>query len=90
MTDVIVLKLPENPTTGVRWGFEQVNGPIKQVGDEYESPAGSAIGAMSTRVLTFKPLAPGIARLQLKRWQEWEGEASVDAKFSCEINIANE
>ena len=91
MTDVIVLKLPENPTTGVRWSFEQINGPLKQVGDEYEPPdSSSGIGAMSTRVFRLQPLGSGTARLQLKRCQEWEGDSSIDAKYSCVIDITNE
>ena len=43
--DTIVIRLPENPTTGVRWDVEQLRESMDLVGDDYEQPAGAGIGA---------------------------------------------
>ena len=88
--DVIILKLPESPTTGVRWGFDRLEGPVELAGDSYERPdSSSGIGAMTSRLLTLQPKSPGNVSVRLKRWQEWEGDSSIDATFSCVIKISN-
>ena len=91
--DMLVIKLPENPTTGVRWAFDLVSGPIESEHDKYEQPEpskdteGRGIGAAAIRVLTLRVQGCGRAALRLKRWQEWEGGSSIDATFSCTIRI---
>jgi inhibitor of cysteine peptidase len=85
--DTIVIRLPENPTTGVRWDVEPLVGSAQLTGDDYEHAPGSGIGAAATRVLTLQLSAPGAIQLNLKRWQPWEGESSVDATFSCTVQI---
>lgn len=90
VTDVILLKLPENPATGVRWDFEQLQGPLELLSDKYEKPVSEGIGAMTHRLLTLQPKGPGHASVRLKRWQAWEGSSTIDAKFSCDINITKD
>ena len=87
VNDTIVMRLPENPTTGVRWDLEQLAESVQLVRDEYEHAPGSGIGAAATRVLTFQLQEPGELRLNLKRRQPWEEAASVDATFSCTIQV---
>ena len=85
--DTVVIRLPENPTTGVRWDVERMEGPAQLVGDDYELAASGGIGAASIRVLTLQPRGRGQLQLNLKRWQQWEGESSIDATFSCTVQI---
>ena len=85
--DIVVLRLPENPTTGVRWSFEQMDGPVRLAGDDYEQVAGGGIGAQAIRKLSLQFLSAGRVRLRLKRWQEWGGESTVDATFQCIIDV---
>jgi inhibitor of cysteine peptidase len=85
--DSVVLRLPENPTTGVRWAFDRLEGPLQVVSDRYEQPAGGGIGASAIRVLTLQPRGRGRAELSVKRWQEWEGPSSIDAAFHCVVRI---
>lgn len=85
--DSIVLRLPENPTTGVRWDLDRLEGPAQLVGDAYEQQTGGGMGAAAVRVLTLQPRGPGQIRLQLKRWQEWEGASSIDATYSCTVRV---
>jgi inhibitor of cysteine peptidase len=81
-----IIKLPENPTTGVRWQFENLDEGIDLVQDSYESDADAAIGAASVRVFTLQCNQPGRHLLQLKCLQEWEAKAPADAEFQCTIN----
>ncbi|MEJ2455841.1 MAG: protease inhibitor I42 family protein [Candidatus Thiodiazotropha sp.] len=85
--DEIIIRLPESPTTGVRWDLWQPEGPVELIDDRYEQPSSGGIGASAVRVFTFHALRPGKAKLNLKRWQSWEGEASVDATFSVVLEI---
>src|SRR5262245_61186936 len=83
----IVLKLPENPTTGVRWSMEKTDGAIEIADDRYDLQSGAGIGAAATRVLTLKPRGRGRIELKLKRWNESAGSASVEATFDCVLVI---
>ena len=85
--DEVIVRLPENPTTGVRWDFGRAEGPIERLYDTYEQPTGGGIGAATVRVFTLHALRPGRAELNLRRWQEWEGESSVDATFSVILDV---
>jgi inhibitor of cysteine peptidase len=87
VNDTIALRLPENPTSGVRWAFERLEGPVRLARDEYEPLAGGGIGAAAVRILTLQPLAPGKIHLKLKRLQEWEGPSTIDATFSCSVRV---
>ena len=86
--DTIVLKLQENPTTGVRWSFEQLEGPVKLIDDDYEQTEGGGIGSQAIRKFSLQSLGAGQVKLRLKRWQEWEGDSTIDATFYCVINVA--
>jgi inhibitor of cysteine peptidase len=85
----IVLELPENPTTGYRWHIEEIEGSIELVEDAFNLPSDATFGGGGTREFTFRRRAPGVARLKLKHWQEWEGERSVDKRFSAEIEFTD-
>jgi predicted secreted protein len=85
--DVIEIRLPENPSTGVRWSLEESGGTVEVVGDRYEQESGAGVGAAATRVFTLKSRSHGRTSLRFKRWQEWEGPASVDATFECVLRF---
>ncbi len=85
--DSVLLKLPENPTTGVRWSLEKTDGAIEVVADRYEQPSGAGIGAAATRVFTLKRQGRGRAEIKARRWRDWEGPASIDATFDCVLRV---
>jgi len=67
----IVVRLPENPTTGYRW---EPPAGVKVVADEYRSPGGRAMGAGGERVFTLAAIpTAGEVRFELKR--PWGGGA---------------
>jgi len=86
----IVLELPENPTTGVRWNLAAVPAALVLVRDDYRaSPADTGIGAGTTRILEFRGDTPGRYALHLRRQQEWEGDASTDAEFDFTLVVGD-
>jgi inhibitor of cysteine peptidase len=86
--DEVVIRLPENPTTGCRWSIERIEGPFLHEGDSFALGSDVKIGSGGVRELRFLATDAATARIQLKRWQAWEGEQSVDARFTVTIMIA--
>jgi inhibitor of cysteine peptidase len=88
--ETIVIHLQENPTTGYRWAIDKVDNKILTLqSTDYSQTPGGGIGGSGERRLTFKVMQPGATDLQLKLWQEWEGEKSVTERFSVTIQAQN-
>lgn len=93
--DIMALRLPENPTTGVRWMIDEESTSFEVTADGYQ-PADTGnenewrepgIGAAATRVLTFTMREPGRVELRLRRLQVWEGDSTTDATFAITCHI---
>lgn len=84
--DRVVLQLPENPTTGVRWLLDD-NDAVEIV-DDSNVAGGPGIGADGLRQLTLRPRRPGPVSLKLLRRQAWESEATADARFQLELEVS--
>jgi inhibitor of cysteine peptidase len=94
-SDEIVLRLPENATTGYRWHVDRAEGILEQEEDDYERPPGwdepgpdVQIGRGGVRRFRFRVCAPGTSRLELKHWQEWD-ERSVTERFAVDIEVTD-
>jgi inhibitor of cysteine peptidase len=85
--DEVVIRLPETPTTGCRWSIERIEEPPLHEGDSFALGADVKFGSGGLRELRFLASGAATARIQLKRWQPWEGERSVDARFAVTITI---
>lgn len=90
--DEIVLRLPENATTGYRWHIDQADGLAEQKIAEQQVESfppdpNPQFGRGGVREFRFRASGPGTARLELKRWREWEGESSVVERFTVDINL---
>ena len=85
--DTISVRLPENPTTGYSWAIDSID--AKQL--EADAPAyqgeGAGLGAGGVRTWSLGARAPGRARLGLKRWRHWEGDASIVERFAITLDI---
>jgi len=90
--DEIVLPLPENATTGYRWHIDRADGLAEQeiAKQQVDSEPGPnpQFGRGGIREFRFRATRPGTARLELKRWREWEGESSVVERFAVDIKLA--
>lgn len=89
--DEIDLGLPENATTGYRWHIDRADGLAEQgIAGQQVSPdpgPNPVFGRGGIREFRFKVIGPATARLELKRWREWEGESSVVERFAVDIKL---
>jgi inhibitor of cysteine peptidase len=79
--DEIILRLPENPTTGYRWQIDGADG-VEQETSEHTTDSdppdpNPRLGKGGVQEFRFRAKEPGSRRLDLKHWREWEGERSV-------------
>jgi predicted secreted protein len=87
--DVLVVRLPENPTTGARWAVDQDGGLVEPEGAQFDPSGGKGIGAGGLRTLRFKATATGEGQLRLKMWQAWEGDASISARYELGLRVTD-
>lgn len=80
----IVLRLPENPTTGYRWGGDL---PVflRLVRDENE--AGDAPGAGGVRVMELVADSPGRAEVSLACARAWTADLPATDHFRVTIEV---
>jgi inhibitor of cysteine peptidase len=80
LDNVVVLHLPENPTTGYRWALEPNEGVSLETSN-YVVAASSGVGGGGQRTFKLRPLRTGTVSVNLKRWRDWEGDTSVIERF---------
>ena len=81
--DVVIVRLDENPTTGYQWAVNTLDDKVLALqGSEFLPPGDPQFGEGGIRVFTFKAKTTGRAHIQLKYWQEWEGNGSIDTLFN--------
>jgi len=89
--DEIILRLPENPTTGYGWHIDRSDGLSPEMSEHTtgsdQPGANPRFGKEGVREFRFRAKEPGARRLDLKHWREWEGERSVTERFSVDIGI---
>ena len=86
--DEIVIRLPENPTTGYRWAIDQADENILVDQTPAFSPTpGGAIGSGGTRTFTFTAKQPGAVHLQLKLLRAWQGDSSIIDRYDVTIQV---
>lgn len=83
--DVIVVRLPENPTTGYRWGVDSL-GSLRLVDDAFVVASG-APGAGGKRVLRFAAVTPGTTALVLALRRMWEAGTGVQGSFQLTVDV---
>ena len=84
--DTVRVSLPENATTGYRWGIDRLDQQIVEaVGSEPHYPVG-AVGAVGEVTFTFKANKPGAGDIILKYWRHFEGDSSVTKRFHLRLN----
>jgi inhibitor of cysteine peptidase len=88
--DIIVIRLPENPTTGYQWTVEQVDADTLALQRTTFSPAPEAgMGSGGGKTLIFKAQKPGTAQIQLKLWRAWAGDASIRDRYHVTVQVQN-
>jgi inhibitor of cysteine peptidase len=77
LSEPIVVRLPENPTTGYRWEADVDGAALRVVGDELKTSAVPR-GAGGVRVVRFEAVRPGPTTLRLVKRRRWEREATEE------------
>lgn len=85
--DTISLYLPENPTTGYAWAIEAIEARLLEAGAPTYRGEGAGLGTGGGKTWKLTARAPGRARVALKRWRHWEGDASVVERFALTLDI---
>ncbi len=85
--DVLVVRLPENPTTGYRWSLDEHDPARLTMQNATFSPAGAGIGAGGGRSFTFVAAGPGETDLSLSLRRPWERGTAARQSFRAKIKI---
>ena len=86
--DVIVIELPDQPTTGYRWDIASLEPALVEIeASEYRS-AGPGIGGGGIASWRLRARASGRTRLAFERRRPWERERSAIDRFAVTIDIA--
>jgi inhibitor of cysteine peptidase len=86
--DVIVVRLPENPTTGYRWAIEQIDEEVLEPEtSNFALSPDAGIGGGGEQRLRFRAKGAGTARVELKLARAWEEESSGIDRYSFTIQV---
>jgi inhibitor of cysteine peptidase len=85
----VILRLPENPSTGYRWELQSFAGDTLELqADRYQPPAVLSPGAGGFHLFELIARAPGQAFLRLRLTRPWEAE-TVDAEmFDVAVTVS--
>lgn len=83
----VTLHLYENAATGYRWAFDALDAKAIGVHDEGPVRRPEAVGSGGGAQWTLEAKAPGTAEVRLKLWRAWEGDASVQKRFTLTLRI---
>jgi inhibitor of cysteine peptidase len=86
--DIIVIRLPENPTTGYRWDITTSDG-LRILDDSYiyPDPSGRMTGAGGWRRVTLMPEALGTESFSAVHKRSWEDETGNEQHFSLQFEV---
>jgi inhibitor of cysteine peptidase len=72
-SDLIFIRLKENPSTGYRWQLHSFDeGIIKFKGSDYSMNSRNKFGGEGIATFTFEAKSPGTAIIQLRLERDWE------------------
>lgn len=84
--DRVVIKLPENATTGYQWTISEVGEPLEVESNDFVPPGQIVPGAAGQRIIVIRPRRSGRARVGLDLKRAWEPEP-ID-HFECDVDVA--
>lgn len=74
LSERIVIRLPENATTGYQWSLGELPDLLKLESNDLRLPEGLASGTGGERVIVLRARDAGIARVALTLRRAWEAE----------------
>ncbi len=85
--DTFALHLYENGATGYRWSFDDLDKKVITVNEEGFIGRSEAVGGGGHMQWTLAARASGTTQLKLKRWRQWEGDASIQERFAVTLIV---
>jgi len=82
----IIVKLPENPSTGYSWNLTGTDG-LAVTEDEYIAPETQALGAEGVHSWTMKPQTTGLVTFSAVYDLPWEGQQPGDQTYSVSFYV---
>ena len=83
--DEVVVRLPENATTGYRWHVDGLEGGLEVTARDYTPPGQLLPGAGGTRELRLRPARTGEGRLELVLRQPWGDD--VAERYALRVTV---
>jgi inhibitor of cysteine peptidase len=85
--DTLVVRLSENPTAGYRWSFDSLDTQMASAEEDEYVRKSDAVGSGGEAQWTVKAKKPGTTEVKLKLWRHFEGDRSVQKRFSFIMTI---
>jgi inhibitor of cysteine peptidase len=82
----VVVRLPENATTGYVWQVASLTGPARLVADRAE-PGAAAPGAGGVRCLELAFDSSGAVTLRAVQRRPWEPDTSVVSEYRLDLSV---
>lgn len=84
----LLVRLPENPSTGYRWELKSFTHGILELQSEgYESPESLIPGAGGVRSFTFIALSRGASSMHMRLRRPWEPEQAAGEVFHVSVEV---
>ncbi len=81
------LTLPENASTGYRWAIDRNDAAFMEAQAPLAQYSAPGVGAAGSVAFIFQGKKAGTGEIVLKHWREWEGDASVIARFRIQVVV---
>lgn len=89
--DIIVIQLPENPTTGYQWDIDRFDEQLFGVeASSFSGPQGPAVGAGGTREIRVRPKAAGRGTIHLKNARVWEPPEKAANRVALDVEVTGQ
>jgi inhibitor of cysteine peptidase len=84
----LVIRLPENPTTGYRWEFRQSGtGALRLAQDVFEPGSREAVGAAGRREVRFVAERAGKVRVEAVERRSWEAPEAASRRQVYDVVV---
>ncbi|MBF9133076.1 protease inhibitor I42 family protein [Plantactinospora sp. S1510] len=88
--DLVVVLLPETPSSGFRWHLDAVDSEVLAPAGDSFRPDRAGLGGGGTRQLRFTVVGPGRTNVRLGLRRGWEADGPASRRFEVAIQVAGD
>ena len=85
--DTLVIRLPENPTTGFRWGAAGMDSALLRLQSDDFAPGAGGVGGAGMRIFRYLATGSGETSIGFQLARSWEA-AAPRSQFTIRVSIA--